>query len=93
VLFRSVYLRKGKNPKDDLLIVANFTPVVRDDYRFGVPVEGPWKEILCSDDTAFGGSGVLNSTEIIADTEGMHHLPFSISLTLPPLAISIYALK
>ncbi|MBU3659324.1 MAG: 1,4-alpha-glucan branching protein GlgB [Flavobacteriales bacterium] len=88
-----VYLRKGKNPKDDLLIVANFTPVVRDNYRFGVPVQGPWKEILCSDDTAFGGSGVMNHSEILADTEGMHQLPYSISLTLPPLAISIYALK
>jgi 1,4-alpha-glucan branching enzyme len=87
-----VYLRKGKNPKDDLLIVANFTPVVRDNYRFGVPVKGPWKEVLCSDDTTFGGSGVVNSTEIIADAEGMHHLPYSISLTLPPLAISIFSI-
>jgi len=88
-----VYLRKGKNPSDDLLIVANFTPIVRDNYRFGVPVKGPWKEILCSDNKAFGGSGVVNNNQIIADTEGMHQLSFSISLTLPPLAISIYALK
>jgi 1,4-alpha-glucan branching enzyme len=88
-----IYLRKGKNLVDDLLIVANFTPVVRDNYRFGVPVKGPWKEILCSDSEAFGGSGVINTNEIVADEEGMHHLPFSISLTLPPLAISIFALK
>jgi 1,4-alpha-glucan branching enzyme len=88
-----IYLRKGKNPVDDLLIVANFTPVVRDNYRFGVPVKGPWKEILCSDSESFGGSGVINTNDIVADEEGIHHLPFSISLTLPPLAISIFALK
>jgi len=85
-----VYLRKGKKPKDDLLIIANFTPMVRENYRIGVPTKGKWQQILSSDDTQFGGSGVVETSARNADAEPMHHLPYSMEFTLAPLAISIY---
>ena len=85
-----VYLRKGKKPKDDLLIIANFTPMVRENYRIGIPSKGKWQQILTSDDTQFGGSGVVETSARFADAEPMHHLPFSMEFTLAPLAISIY---
>jgi 1,4-alpha-glucan branching enzyme len=85
-----VYLRKGKKPKDDLLIIANFTPMVRENYRIGVPQKGKWQQILSSDDAQFGGSGVVETSPRTADAEPMHHLPFSMAFNLAPLAISIY---
>ncbi len=57
-------LRRGRNPEDQLLFVGNFTPVVRHNYRVGVPVEGFWKEILNSDAPIYGGSGQGNFGEL-----------------------------
>ena len=68
-----------------LLFVANFTPVVRPDYRVGVPKSGVWDEVLNSDDLAFGGSGVLNGPVASADIS-TYGYDQSIELTIPPLA-------
>jgi 1,4-alpha-glucan branching enzyme len=68
-----------------LLFVANFTPVVRADYRIGVPASGVWNEVLNSDDLAYGGSGVLNGP-VASDSISTHGYDQSIELTIPPLA-------
>jgi 1,4-alpha-glucan branching enzyme len=68
-----------------LLFVANFTPVVRADYRVGVPVSGVWDEALNSDDLAYGGSGILNGS-VDSDDISTHGYDQSIELTIPPLA-------
>jgi 1,4-alpha-glucan branching enzyme len=81
------YLRCGKAVQDYLLVVFNFTPVVRHEYRLGVPLPGPWREVFNSDDTAYGGSGVANSETIEAEPIAMHGRRQSIALTLPPLAV------
>jgi 1,4-alpha-glucan branching enzyme len=67
-----------------LLFVANFTPIVRHDYRIGVPVAGQWLEAANSDDLRYGGSGVLNG---VVETEPVstHGYDQSIELDLPPL--------
>ena len=70
---------------DPLLFVANFTPVVRSNYRIGVPVAGAWDEMLNSDDLLYGGSGVMNGT-VIADEISTHGYDQSLELALPPLA-------
>ena len=54
------FLRVAKDPNDQLLFVCNFTPVVRQNYRVGVPRQGFWKEILNSDAPLYGGSGQGN---------------------------------
>lgn len=80
------YIRKGKNPEDDIVVVCNFTPVVRDSYRIGIN-GGEWQEVFNSDDTAFWGSGIKNEGIIKAEKEPQHGRPNSLDLKLPPLAV------
>jgi 1,4-alpha-glucan branching enzyme len=86
------FLRKGASG-ETLLIVCNFTPVLRDNYLVGVPSGGYWREILNSDGTEYWGSGVGNSGGTQANPTPMHSRDFSLSLTLPPLAIDIFKME
>jgi len=79
-------LRKGKGPKDKMLIACNFTPVPREKYRVGVPMGGWWKEVLNSDGKEYAGSGMGNGGGAMAEQKEQHGRPFSLELTLPPLA-------
>ncbi len=81
------FLRRGAAEDDPVVIVANFTPVMRTGYRVGVPQSGFWHELLNSDSDVYGGSGVGNLGGVEADPIPFHNQPFSVSLTLPPLAI------
>jgi 1,4-alpha-glucan branching enzyme len=83
------YFRKAKNPQDMLLFVCNFTPVPRHNYRVGVPLECNWKEMLNSDAPLYGGSGQGNMGGLAATPLPAHGRPFSLNLTLPPLAALI----
>jgi 1,4-alpha-glucan branching enzyme len=71
----------------EVIIVCNFTPSVRHDYRVGAPRGGVWREALNSDAARYGGSNVGNNGQVIAHDHPHHGRPCSISLTLPPLAI------
>jgi 1,4-alpha-glucan branching enzyme len=84
------YLRKGKDRDDFLLVAANFTPVVREGYRLGVPALGNYREILNSDSAGYFGSNVTNRLAIPAQTVKWQTQPYSIEVTLPPLAIVIF---
>jgi 1,4-alpha-glucan branching enzyme len=78
-------LRKSESAKDTVLVVCNFTPVPRKNYRIGVPHGGYWRELLNSDGTEYGGSGMGNLGGVNAKEESVHGRPFSLELTLPPL--------
>jgi 1,4-alpha-glucan branching enzyme len=80
------FLRRGSQPKDVMAIVCNFTPVPRPGYRLGVPAPGHWQELLNSDAASYGGSNVGNFGGVVAETVGTHGQPYSLELTLPPLA-------
>ncbi|MCX4241089.1 1,4-alpha-glucan branching protein GlgB [Paraliomyxa miuraensis] len=69
------------------VIVLNFTPVPRHDYRVGVPRGGSWAERLNSDATCYGGSGVGNDGGVWAEEHGAHEQPYSVRLHLPPLGV------
>ncbi len=84
------FLRRGQNPNDQLLFVCNFTPVVRQNYRVGVPLEGYWKEILNSDAPLYGGCGQGNFGGLSTVPLPIHGRPFSLNMTLPPLGIVIF---
>jgi 1,4-alpha-glucan branching enzyme len=72
---------------DVLLAVSNFSPVVRHDYRVGVPESAPaWREVLNTDAARYGGSDVVHPDPVKAEAEGAHGRPASVRLTLPPLA-------
>jgi 1,4-alpha-glucan branching enzyme len=83
------FLRRGQNPSDQLLFVCNFTPVVRENYRVGVPLDCYWKEILNSDAPLYGGSGQGNFGGLAAAPLPIHGRPFSLNMTLPPLGIVV----
>ena len=78
-------IRRAKNQDDFVLCVFNCTPVVRHDYRIGVPRNGFYREILNSDSGIFGGSNVGNAGGRQADAIAKHGHSWSLSLTLPPL--------
>ena len=80
------FLRLGGEGEAPILVVLNFTPVVRYDHRVGVPLEGHWEEVLNTDAEAYGGSGVGNLGRVLAEARSMHGRPASMAITLPPLA-------
>ena len=80
-------IRKGKSSPNLVLMVCNFTPVPRQEYRIGAPHGGFWREALNSDATEYGGSGMGNRGGVDADPWPQHGRPFSLALTLPPLSV------
>ena len=80
-------IRKGKSTANLVLMVCNFTPVPRQEYRIGAPHGGFWREALNSDATEYGGSGMGNGGGVDADPWPQHGRPFSLALTLPPLSV------
>jgi 1,4-alpha-glucan branching enzyme len=84
------FIRKARSKKDIVLAVCNFTPEPRRNYRIGVPVSGFWKEVLNSDGKEYGGSGHGNRGGLETIPIAFHGRDYSLSLTLPPLAIVIF---
>ncbi|QXP55415.1 1,4-alpha-glucan branching protein GlgB [Cellulophaga sp. HaHa_2_95] len=82
------YIRKGHDAENDVIVICNFTPVQRENYRIGIPKATKMKEIFNSDAKKYGGSGVLNS-KIKTDKIPSHAYKNSIEITLPPLGIVI----
>ena len=80
------FLRRGTDPDDFLVVVCNFTPLPRHGYRIGVPGPGHYREIMNSDAGDYGGSGVGNLGAVNAEAVKAHGRPWSLNLTLPPLA-------
>jgi len=81
------FLRKSRDGGSTVLVVCNFTPVLRESYRVGVPREGWWSEILNSDAAHYGGSGVGNYGRVHSvpvTAQGRYH---SLTLALPPLGV------
>jgi len=87
------FVRRGKSTKDIVLVVCNFTPVPKYNYRLGVPESGFWKEALNSDAQEYGGSGHGNLGGAEAVAIPWHGKNYSLSLTLPPLGILIFKKK
>ena len=85
------FMRKDAASGEELMVVCNFTPVVYENFKAGVPYAGKYKEIFNSDNVKFGGNGncnprVKNAKEI--EWDGREH---SISITVPPLGIAVFA--
>ena len=87
------FLRRGTDANDPILFVCNFTPVVRENYRVGVPFEGAWKEILNSDAPLYGGSGQGNYGGLRTIPFPIHGRPFTLNMKLPPLGVVAFQLK
>jgi 1,4-alpha-glucan branching enzyme len=81
------FIRRDAQGRPGLLCVANFSPVVRRDYRVGVPLSGRWREVMNTDSTAYGGSNQGNLGSLAADPVACHGQLQSVRMTLPPLAV------
>ena len=80
------FIRRGENGAF-VLFCCNFTPVPRQKYRFGVPEEGLYEEILNTDSELFGGSNMGNGGIVSTQPIASHGRPCSVTVTLPPLAV------
>lgn len=83
------FLRFAKDPGSFVVVVCNLTPVVRENYRIGVPQPGAYQELINTDLALYGGSGVQNSATIETAPESCHTFAHRLNLTLPPLATLI----
>ncbi len=81
------WLRKGMNPENNIVVIANFTPAPRKNYRLGVPERGYYREIFNSDDKAYWGSGLINNKTLETAPLARHGRSQSLSFTLPPLGL------
>jgi len=84
------YMRRSRDPHELAVVVANFTPVPRHDYRIGVPRGGLYRERFNSDAFDYGGSGLGNAGAVRAQAHPAHGQAHSLVLTLPPLATLLF---
>jgi len=84
------FLRRAKDPRDFTVIVTNFTPVPRVNYRIGVPEGGRYRELLNSDSARYSGSNMGNGGGATAEALPMHGFDYSISITVPPLGFLMF---
>ncbi|CAA7625648.1 1,4-alpha-glucan branching enzyme [Candidatus Terasakiella magnetica] len=84
------WLRRGWDEGDFLVVVGSYTPLVRHGYRIGVPEPGYYRELLNTDSEWYGGSNVHNNGGVWAEEHACHGHPWSILLTLPPLATCVF---
>lgn len=88
----SAFMRKGSKPKDYIIVVINFTPVHRPQYRLGVPKEKGFIEVFNSDSKDFGGSGIVCKDVVIPEEISCHDFEQSVVLSIPPMSAVFYRL-
>ena len=84
------FVRRAKNPGNFLVFVCNFTPEPRRGYFVGVPEPGRYVEVLNSDSEEFGGSGIRNAGDLWTQPGNVMNRNQFLSLTLPPLSVTVY---
>ncbi len=87
------YERHGKDEKDTLLVICNFTPIVHKNYKLAVPSAGKWKEIFSSDNPKYGGDGSNNKVVKQSKAGKVDDRDNYISITVPGLSISVFKKK
>ncbi|MCI0763628.1 1,4-alpha-glucan branching protein GlgB [Bacillus sp. TL12] len=83
------FIRKGDKDEDILVVVCNFTNIVYENYKVGVPAFQYYNEILNSDDVTYGGSGQVNKKRLKAIGEPYHNQEAHVEITIPPFGVSI----
>ncbi len=87
------FLRKGHDLENDVIVVCNFTPAVRNEYRIGLPRMGDLKEVLNSDYDKYGGSNVTNPKPVKIENKSWNNKKQSAVITLPPLGIIFFKIE
>lgn len=84
------YIRKGKNEKDNVIVVLNLTPIPRENYRIGIPKAGTLEEIFNSDAKKYFGSGSFKNKNLTSEVKEWNGREHSLELDLPPLAMMAF---
>jgi len=84
------FLRRARDPNNHLVVVCNFTPVPRERYHIGVPHACFYREVLNTDESKYGGSGLTNAPGRQAAPMPWQHQPCHIQITLPPLGVVVF---
>ena len=87
-----IAFRRKNKAGDELIVVCNFVPVDRTDYRIGVPISGSYRRIFTTDDVKYGGSTEPRKSGYKAEKKTMHGYDYSVSLEIPALSVSFYTL-
>ncbi len=87
------FTRKGHGQNDTVLVICNFTPIPRHNYKVNVPKVGIWQELLNSDAAEYGGSGIGNLGGIVAIPSAYQPNYYTMALTLPPLGVLFFKHK
>jgi 1,4-alpha-glucan branching enzyme len=83
---QSILCYARRYEEQTLIVVLNLTPVPRDRYRIGAPRAGAYRQVLCTDDPAYGGSGYPTTAAVHSEPVPMHRREQSLLLSLPPLS-------
>jgi 1,4-alpha-glucan branching enzyme len=86
------FMRRALNPEDFVVVVCNFTPVARENYRVGVPQPGYYREIMNTDSRHYGGTDFGNSGGVQAEPIPWSDRPYSLKLRVPPLGVAYFKL-
>ena len=87
------YIRKGNDPKDNLIVVCNFTQVIRENYRIGVSKKGKLTEVFNSDLKKYNGSNVINTSKVEIESSPYDGRDYSAELLLPPLSVTVFRIS
>ncbi|WP_334057077.1 1,4-alpha-glucan branching protein GlgB [Polaribacter sp. P097] len=87
------YVRKGNSEEDNLLVILNFTPIPRNDYRIGLPKKGTLIEVFNSDAKKYNGTGDFETSNLTSDAKEWNGRENSIAINLPPLAMLAFKYK
>ncbi len=87
------YIRKGHQEEDDVIVICNMTPKTFDVYRVGIHKKGMLYPVFSSDEKRFWGSGVINEDKINIEHIPWNNKPYSATIKIAPLSISIFAVK
>ena len=85
-----ISFRRIDRSGNEIIAVCNFVPVGRDNYRIGVPYEGTYEQILCTDDEKYGGTGVVKNGKVKAEDYSMHGYEQSIVIDIPPMSVMYF---
>ncbi|GHU51600.1 1,4-alpha-glucan branching enzyme GlgB [Clostridia bacterium] len=83
------FVRRAEYPGEDIVVVANFTPVAYLNFRIGATRKAEYREIMNSDNPIYGGSGIMNTSPIWSEEISWDGKPYSLELNIPPLGVSL----
>ncbi|TCS81081.1 1,4-alpha-glucan branching protein GlgB [Tepidibacillus fermentans] len=85
------FMRKGKKKGDWIIVVCNFTPMVYEHYRIGVPTLGEYIEIFNTNEEKYGGNGLTNQNQyLMAEELKWHNQPYSLEIKISPLSCQFF---